>query len=531
MRLGIAYVPQGHNVFPNLSVEQNLNISGLLFDTAFSKHIYELFPILNARRSQPAGSMSGGEQQMLALGMALMTKPKWLLLDEPCTGLAPIIIEAVMRRLLEINQRYGTGLLIVEQNVPITLAGHRPRRHSEGWPQSIRRPGARTRGKKGSLAMVLSGRTAAEQRVACGQGFIELCTWAAMTSLEAVPPDVRQRACLVLADDIAAIVAAATEPEVAAVQAQLARSAGSTPVATVLGRAPFRVDRYTAAAANGMAICWTELDEGYRLVACHAGAYIIPALIAEAEASGAHTHDVIASLAIAYEVTARIAHAFPAQPLRVHPHAAFAPLGAAAGVARLRGYNPTDFASALSSAMTMSHAGPYSHAPAGALARNAWTATGAWAGYRAADWAPLGIGGLAETIFDVMVTCYGHDCVPERLTSNLGTAWAVSSGYHKMIACCQYAHSAVEATLRLRAEDAALADPANIAAIAVATHPMGETLATREPANGACRKIFHAACGGGYGCLRQRWSKRLCAQLVVRSARQRPAQPGSAAAA
>jgi branched-chain amino acid transport system ATP-binding protein len=121
VRSGIAYVPQGHNVFPNLSVEQNLTISGLLFDASFRKHIYELFPILDARRAQLAGSMSGGEQQMLALGMALMTKPKWLLLDEPCTGLAPIIIEAVMRRLVEINQRYGTGLLIVEQNVPITL--------------------------------------------------------------------------------------------------------------------------------------------------------------------------------------------------------------------------------------------------------------------------------------------------------------------------------------------------------------------------------------------------------------------------
>jgi branched-chain amino acid transport system ATP-binding protein len=121
VRSGIAYVPQGHNVFPNLSVEQNLNISGLLFDTAFSQHVYELFPILNARRAQAAGSMSGGEQQMLALGMALMTRPKWLLLDEPFTGLAPIIIEAVMKRLLEVNARYGTGLLIVEQNVPITL--------------------------------------------------------------------------------------------------------------------------------------------------------------------------------------------------------------------------------------------------------------------------------------------------------------------------------------------------------------------------------------------------------------------------
>jgi branched-chain amino acid transport system ATP-binding protein len=121
VRSGIAYVPQGHNVFPTLSVEQNLSISGLLFDSSFSKQVYELFPILDARRGQQAGSMSGGEQQMLALGMALMTKPKWLLLDEPCTGLAPIIIETVMKRLTEINQRFGTGLLIVEQNVPATL--------------------------------------------------------------------------------------------------------------------------------------------------------------------------------------------------------------------------------------------------------------------------------------------------------------------------------------------------------------------------------------------------------------------------
>jgi branched-chain amino acid transport system ATP-binding protein len=121
VRSGIAYVPQGHNVFPTLSVEQNLSISGLLFDTSFSKQVYELFPILDARRAQQAGSMSGGEQQMLALGMALMTKPKWLLLDEPCTGLAPIIIETVMKRLAEVNERFGTGLLIVEQNVPATL--------------------------------------------------------------------------------------------------------------------------------------------------------------------------------------------------------------------------------------------------------------------------------------------------------------------------------------------------------------------------------------------------------------------------
>jgi branched-chain amino acid transport system ATP-binding protein len=121
VRRGIAFVPQGHNVFPNLTVEQNLRIAGLLFDPSFVAQVFELFPVLAERRQQRAGSMSGGEQQMLALGMALMTKPKWLLLDEPTTGLAPVIVRNVMRRLVDINARMGVGLIVVEQNVPATL--------------------------------------------------------------------------------------------------------------------------------------------------------------------------------------------------------------------------------------------------------------------------------------------------------------------------------------------------------------------------------------------------------------------------
>jgi branched-chain amino acid transport system ATP-binding protein len=121
VKRGIAFVPQGHNVFPNLSVQQNLNISGLLFDLAFIDRVYEIFPVLNERRAQRAGSLSGGEQQMLALGMALMTRPKWLLLDEPSTGLAPVIVRNVMQRLREVNQDTGTALVIVEQNVMATL--------------------------------------------------------------------------------------------------------------------------------------------------------------------------------------------------------------------------------------------------------------------------------------------------------------------------------------------------------------------------------------------------------------------------
>ncbi len=121
VKKGIAYVPQGHNVFPTLSVEKNLRIAGSLFGEEFLEEVYKLFPVLFERRSQRAGSMSGGEQQMLALGMALMTHPKWLLLDEPSTGLAPVIVRNVMDGLRDVNKRFGTGIIVVEQNVPATL--------------------------------------------------------------------------------------------------------------------------------------------------------------------------------------------------------------------------------------------------------------------------------------------------------------------------------------------------------------------------------------------------------------------------
>lgn len=121
VRRGVAFVAQGHNVFPTLTVERNLQISGLYFDTAFIGEVYKLFPVLDERRKQRAGTMSGGEQQMLALAMAMMTQPKWLLLDEPSTGLAPVIVRNVMSQLALINETLGTGLIIVEQNVPATL--------------------------------------------------------------------------------------------------------------------------------------------------------------------------------------------------------------------------------------------------------------------------------------------------------------------------------------------------------------------------------------------------------------------------
>ena len=120
-RHGIGFVPQGHNVFKSLSVERNLRIAGLLHDPGYIDRIYELFPMLAERRAQFAGSLSGGQQQMLALGMALMTQPRILLLDEPMSGLAPIIVENVLATLRRINETAQVAIVMVEQNVKATL--------------------------------------------------------------------------------------------------------------------------------------------------------------------------------------------------------------------------------------------------------------------------------------------------------------------------------------------------------------------------------------------------------------------------
>ncbi len=120
-RRGLGFVPQGNNVFRDLSVAQNLKIAGLLHDQAYIDEVFRLFPMLRERRTQIAGSLSGGQQQMLAVGMALMTKPSTLMLDEPTTGLAPIIVQDMFRTLLEINRTTGTAIVLVEQNVAAAL--------------------------------------------------------------------------------------------------------------------------------------------------------------------------------------------------------------------------------------------------------------------------------------------------------------------------------------------------------------------------------------------------------------------------
>jgi len=123
---GIAMVPEGRGVFARLTVEENLDMGAYTrSDTEDIKNdlerVYSLFPRLKERRSQVAGTLSGGEQQMLATGRALMTRPRLMLMDEPSMGLAPILVESIFETIIEINKE-GTTILLVEQNALMALS-------------------------------------------------------------------------------------------------------------------------------------------------------------------------------------------------------------------------------------------------------------------------------------------------------------------------------------------------------------------------------------------------------------------------
>ena len=308
----------------------------------------------------------------------------------------------------------------------------------------------------------------------------KLIGWAVAAVSSPLPEAVRRRAATILADDIGAIVAGSLEPQVARAREGLTRTASGAKEATVLAQGAPRLDRYSAASANGMAITWCELDEGFRNASCHAGAYTLPALLAEAEARGLTVEEVLRALAVAYEVTTRFALAFPFPVFNVHPHAAFAPIGAAAAASVVRRLDAGTMLDAVTGAASMSFAGPFDTAVEGPLVRNAWTSAGAWLGLRAADWAEAGIGGGAVTPYDVFVGSFGTRALPDALVDGLGAKWSVASGYHKIFACCGYSHSAVEATLELlgRLRERKVED---IAEILVETGPGGQALTTVEP--------------------------------------------------
>ena len=115
---GMAFVPQTHNIFTSMSVEENLEMGAFLRSddiSATMEQVYNLFPILRDKRHQPAGELSGGQRQQVAVGRALMTQPKVLMLDEPTAGVSPIVMDELFDRIIEVA-RAGISILMVEQN-------------------------------------------------------------------------------------------------------------------------------------------------------------------------------------------------------------------------------------------------------------------------------------------------------------------------------------------------------------------------------------------------------------------------------
>lgn len=124
--LGISHVPEGRRIFMELTVSENLDLGGYIQNSKenekMKEYIYELFPRLKERKDQLAGTMSGGEQQMLAIGRALMTKPTLLILDEPSMGLSPLLVKEIFDIIVRINKENNVTILLVEQNANMALS-------------------------------------------------------------------------------------------------------------------------------------------------------------------------------------------------------------------------------------------------------------------------------------------------------------------------------------------------------------------------------------------------------------------------
>lgn len=328
----------------------------------------------------------------------------------------------------------------------------------------------------------------ADPKAESAKGIVQLMEWAARVELADLPRPVLSRAARILADNLSAIIAARAEPEVARFH-ELQESRTERREATIFHGGTRKVDRTGAAVCNGLAAEWLELAEGYRKVPCHAGAYVVPVLLSECEADGRKVGELLRALAVGYEVVTRIARGWTPAHMLMQPHARYASIGAAAAVTLVRRMSAAEVLMAVTGACTLALSGPRNHAMMGALVRNVWPAVGAWCGLMSADWARCGIGGVAEGPHDVFGEMLKGTAKPDELTVGLGETWAVLDGYAKVHACCQHAHSAVEATQALRAELVARHALEHVARVQVETHAGAMVLTNTRPATTLASKF------------------------------------------
>ena len=198
-----------------------------------------------------------------------------------------------------------------------------------------------------------------------------LVDWAAGCRLADIPRDVLARAATVLTDDLAAMMGGIQLDSINVIERAHHREA------TVLRSGTARVARIDAAVANAVAANWLEHDEGYRRTPCHAGLYVLPALLATAETDDAPTDELLRAIVLAYEVVTRIARGFKQRALNMQSHGRYCAIGAAAATALLRRLDADTMFAAVTAAATLVNPAPRTHLVAGALVRNVWPAQGA----------------------------------------------------------------------------------------------------------------------------------------------------------
>lgn len=308
----------------------------------------------------------------------------------------------------------------------------------------------------------------------------QLASWAAGIELDDIPEAIRHRATMVLLDDMASAVAAHAEPEIARL---FARFSGGPAEASVLTQPGLRLERSQAAMLNAIAANWCQLDEGHRKVMCHAGLYVVPPAIAEAEAENLTLGEVIRAIVLAYEIVCRFAETWTFPGNTVHPHAIWSPLGAAAALALLRRLSAVELAASMATALTFGQPGPFRHGIQGALVQNVWAGTGVVNGFRTLDCLAADITGLPTSPDDVLSGLLGAKSDHSYLTDGLGAKWALTSSYHKIHSCAQQSHAAVEAAIDLNKMLSEGPGTSEITRILVSVHALGMTMNNLVPAN------------------------------------------------
>ena len=315
-----------------------------------------------------------------------------------------------------------------------------------------------------------------------------LCNWVAETRIDDIPDTALRQAVAVIGDNLGAIVASRDEPEVVQAQTRILEVSDRAEATVFRGGRP-RVERTMAAVANGLAGNGAQLDPGYRKAQCHAGLYIVPALLAEAEAKGLSVADVLRAVVLSFEITTRLPRTWPMGTAKLYPAAVFCAVGAASAIGAARRLPPDALLGALGTASTLIHVGPFGHSVDGLLVCNAWAGSGAWTGMMAVDWAGMGFAGTGESFYDVYTDVLGTEVHPSRLTDGLGEEWAIEHSFHKPYSSCGYTHSVIEASLAVLEDlpDEGRADA--IRDIVVEASALALSLDNDEPANGLASRF------------------------------------------